>query len=240
MRDQTVDEALLDRMFQTLRYSQIGQSVNSVTHDVNNTLGAIMAYSELVSMEPNLSEDAQRMLGEVVQAVRKASQQLGNLTDIARPERSDVREATPAELAERTAELRRHDLKVARARLEVEVEEGLPTMRVDLPRLVHALAGLMTNAIEALPDGGGGTVRLTVRRAGDDRIGFAFWNTGMPVPAETREAMFAPLFTTKSGAHIGLGLNYAERLAAYHGGAVRYDDEQGFVMEIPVRGTFAG
>lgn len=240
MRNQTVDDALLDRMYETLRYAQIGQSVNSVTHDVNNSLGAIMAYSELVSMEPNLSEDAQRMLGEVVQAVRKASQQLGNLTDIARPERSDVREATPAELAERTAELRRHDLKVARAKLETDVEEGLPVMRVDLPRLVHALAALMTNAIEALPEGDGGKVRLAVRRAGEDRVAFAFWNTGMPVPAETREAMFAPLFTTKSGAHIGLGLSYAERLAAYHGGSVRYDDELGFVMEIPVRGAFAG
>ena len=110
VHDLTVPDELENRLLQLFRYSQIGQCVNSVTHDVNNLLGAIMAYSELISMDESIAADSKRMLGEVVEAVRKASGLMGNLTDIARKPRQDVRIVAPIQLMNRVIDLRRYEI----------------------------------------------------------------------------------------------------------------------------------
>ncbi|MCH7892107.1 MAG: bacillithiol biosynthesis cysteine-adding enzyme BshC, partial [Gemmatimonadetes bacterium] len=76
-----------DSVIEEFKYGQVGRCVNSVTHDVNNYLGAILAYAELVSLDPGTSEDSKRMLSDIVEAVRKSSGLMSTLTSIARPEK---------------------------------------------------------------------------------------------------------------------------------------------------------
>ena len=87
MEDNTIDQIDLntdagrEKLTLLFRYAQIGRCVNSVTHDVNNYLGAIMAYAELIGLDAQLPDDSQRMIGEIVSAVRKSSDLINNLTD---------------------------------------------------------------------------------------------------------------------------------------------------------------
>ena len=53
-----------ERLTRLFRHAQVGRSVSSVTHDLNNYLGAIMAYAELAGMDKGISADTARMLGE--------------------------------------------------------------------------------------------------------------------------------------------------------------------------------
>ena len=79
-----------DRIQKLFRYAQVGRCVNGVMHDINNFLGAMMDYAELVSIEDNISEDGRRMLGEIVDASSKCSKLLNNLTAIARDQKISV------------------------------------------------------------------------------------------------------------------------------------------------------
>jgi signal transduction histidine kinase len=55
-----------------LHQAQTGRNINNVTHDVNNLLGAIMAYAELIEMDSD-DPEVNRMLREIVTAVEKGS-----------------------------------------------------------------------------------------------------------------------------------------------------------------------
>jgi len=221
-----------ERAVHLFRSAQIGQCVNSVTHDVNNCLGAIMAYAELVSMDQGLSADSTRMLREVIEAVRKSSALVGNLTDIARQQSSDVRIVGPAQLAERALDLQRYNVKVSGIALETDYEADLAAIAVDLPRIERALVSLLTNAIEALEGGVRGSIRVSAAER-DGAVEIVVWDSGPGVAEDVRERVFAPFYTTKEGVHIGLGLTTAREAARLHDGELAYDPERGFVLELP-------
>ncbi|NIA16378.1 MAG: hypothetical protein GWP08_20145, partial [Nitrospiraceae bacterium] len=66
-----------DRVALLFRYGQVGRCVSSVTHDVNNVLGAIQAYSELLDLDENLSDESRRMTMQIGEGVAKCSALLG-------------------------------------------------------------------------------------------------------------------------------------------------------------------
>jgi signal transduction histidine kinase len=232
-----MDATQADRLARVCRFSQIGRCVNSVTHDVNNYLGAIMAYAELVAMEPGLSDDAQRMLREITGAVRKSSDLIGNLTDLARRDRRDMRVIEPAALAERVLDLRRYELKVGHIRLETAYGSEVKPFSVDLPKAELALMYLVSNAIEAIEPIEDKRVRVEVR-AENGCVMFGVADSAEAIPAETCDRMFEPGFTTKDGPHLGMGLFVARAIARAHDGDLDYQPETGFRMRIPVNMRF--
>ncbi len=232
-----MDATVADRMARVCRFSQIGRCVNSVTHDVNNYLGAIMAYAELVAMEPGVSDDAQRMLREITGAVRKSSDLIGNLTDLARRDRKDMRVIDPPALAERVLDLRRYELKVGHIRLETVYGSDVKPFSVDLPKAELALMYLVSNAIEAIEPIEDKRVRIEVR--GDNGcVVFGVSDSAAAISEDICGKMFEPGFTTKDGPHLGMGLFVARAIARAHEGDLEYQPETGFLMRIPVNMRF--
>ncbi|GMW00132.1 MAG: hypothetical protein AMXMBFR84_12700 [Candidatus Hydrogenedentota bacterium] len=233
-----VQRERLERLF---RYAQIGQCVSSVTHDVNNFLGAIMAYAELIAMDETLPAESTRMVGEILAAVRKASGLVNNLTDVSRRERPDIRVIEPAQCVERVLDLRRFDIRTNHITLETNYADNLHTFAVDLPKIELALLYVLTNAIEAclaLKEGSR-IVKISVSQD-QESVTVAIWNSGEPIGESTRESMFEPYFTTKSGEHLGLGLTVARQFAGLHKGRLEYDPVRGFVFHIPRSGVTTG
>lgn len=226
-------ESTRERSAQLYRFAQIGRCVNSVTHDVNNYLGAIMAYAELVAMDSNLSPESNRMLSEVIGAVRKSSTLVNNLTDVARKERLDVRIVDPANLMERVLDLRRYDMKVGHVTLATEYAPDLVNITVDLPKLQLAMMYLISNAIEALEHVK--VKRLDIKIATEGGcVLFLFKDSGPAIATDVCDRMFQPYFTTKTRDHLGLGLTLARATIEDHDGELSYHPSVGFVIRIPL------
>jgi len=75
-----------------------------------------------------------------------------------------------------------------------------------------------------MPDGGKLTIEATVK---DGQITLLFEDTGTGIPAEARDKMFEPFFSTKSETHMGLGLSLCQDFALAHGGHIEVDSEEG-------------
>ncbi len=223
-----------ERLTRLFRHAQVGRSVSSVTHDLNNYLGAIMAYAELAGMDKGISADTARMLGEVVNAVKKSSGLVASLTDVARKEKPDVRIMDPAQLVERVLDLRRYDLRVANVTLTNNYDPNLPLLSVNLPRLQLALMYLVSNAIEALDGTERKKLSVDVHKT-DDGVRIAFKDSGSPIQDDVRAAMFTPFYTTRDVNHLGLGLSVARATVEDHGGTLEYDPDNGFVIALPLR-----
>ncbi len=231
-------ESSRDRSAQIYRFAQIGRCVSSVTHDVNNYLGAIMAYAELVGMDSNLSPESNRMLGEVIGAVRKSSALVNNLTDVARKERLDVRIIDPSTLMERVLDLRRYDMKVGHVTLATEYAPDLVNVTVDLPKIQLAFMYLISNAIEALEET---KVKRLDIRVGlvDGVVEFAFKDSAPAIAPDVVQRMFEPYFTTKSKEHLGLGLTLARATIEDHDGELSYAPDRGFLVRIPLNNHYS-
>jgi two-component system C4-dicarboxylate transport sensor histidine kinase DctB len=227
-----------ERYTRLYRYAQIGRCVSSVTHDVNNYLGAIMAYAELVGMDGSLNVESKRMLSEIIGAVRKSSSLVNNLTDVARKERADIRIIDPVNLMERVLDLRRYDMKVGHVTLVTDYAPGLGNFTVDLPTLQQAIMYIVSNAIEALDLEKVKRVEIRIKPDGDS-ICFSFRDSAPPIPPSCREKMFEPYFTTKGIDHTGLGLTIARATVEDHDGSLVYTPEEGFLIRIPVENRYS-
>ncbi len=226
------------RLARLYRYAQVGRCVSSVTHDVNNFLGAILAYVELIELDSTLTPESTRMVQEIVNAVRKSSALVNNLTDVSRRERMDLRMTDSAQLMERVLDLRRYDMKVAQVGLKTDYATSLPTLLIDLPKVEQSLIYLVSNAIENVAGMERRQVHVTVTPSGDG-VEFVVFDSGEPVPGENREHIFEPFFTTKEAEHVGLGLTIARETARLHDGDLVYEPDRGFVMRLPKQNSLA-
>ena len=226
-------DEIRERIMRVFRAGQVGSCVSSVTHDINNYLGAIIAYTDLLGMAAGVSAESQRMLGQIAGASQKCSTLVTSLTSIARKERPDVGMVDVARMCEQVVEIRRYNLRTSQISIEISCQDGIPSIVVDVPKVKMALLYLIANAAEAVEEIEPRRVRLETIKAGDG-VEIVVWNSGPIIPDGERERMFEPFFTTKPSPHLGLGLTAARDIARDHDGDLTYIPDRGFVLRLPM------
>lgn len=219
--DDDAFEALLHRTY-------AGQYVNSATHDLNNVLGAIMAYADLIRMDSKNPETT-RMAGEIVSASEKGAKLLEALTMIARPidtDRTDT--ASVSEVFSAIELLFAYDIK--RQNIDATFTIGKEAGQVFLEDhiLQRILMRLIDNAMEALADAPQKTLRVEATREGAS-VQIVVSDSGTGVPDEITQTLFDPQVSTKDG-HPGMGLTLAGQLATACGATLEYGKDSRFIV----------
>lgn len=208
-----------------------------VVHDVNNLLGGILGGAELALASEQSPEDLQLALRQIRERVLATRDYMrGAATGAGRLERLDVNA-----VVERAIELAR-GLAGAGIKLVSDLEPELPLVEADRIELERAILNLISNAIDAAPEGFG-EVRVRSRRALDgDQEGVVVRveDDGHGIPEAVRPLVFEPGFTTRGGEHQGLGLPFVAQVARRSGGEVRIDPRVGCGAAIEMRMPSAG
>ncbi len=109
-------------------------------------------------------------------------------------------------------------------------------VEADREHMLRVLNNLLKNAVQAIPEGREGRIEVSARKV-DDRAVLEVRDNGAGIPAEVRERIFTPSFTTKSSG-MGLGLALVKRMVEQAGGRVWFESAEGegarFVVELPV------
>lgn len=218
------------------RYALAGRTAHNVTHDVNNFLGAILAYSELVDLDPGVGAESKRMLSEITKAVQKSTGLLRTIAQITKNVQSPRSAANLDMVLNQVLDLCRYDMKIHQIQLTSALAEGLPSIEIEETRVERALAHLLMNATEQCVDNGLKEIRLELCRV-ENFLEVRVRNPGSAVAAQHRERIFEPYYTTKMDGHLGLGLSESRKTAETHGGTLSYDDERGFVFRLPLPST---
>jgi len=118
--------------------------------------------------------------------------------------------------------------------ISVSLDEGLHGVRADSNLLKRVFTNLLTNGIQAMPDGG--TLSVTGSVSGG-MVSLVVSDTGVGVSEENMGKLFQPLFTTKAKG-TGLGLAVCKKIVEAHGGEISFESEEGagtsFVIKFPV------
>jgi two-component system, sensor histidine kinase FlrB len=228
----------------TRRLAALGEMAAEMAHQIKSPLGGIELYASLLKEKETV--DAQRVAGEILAAVNRLYTTISHLLSFA-TEPSIACDLVPAALLVRDVkELSSSVFRSERWSLAIELESELPPLWGDRGLLAQALLNLVTNAKEAMPDGG--KVRLTVKRSPCYTVNGRIHRTlevsviddGIGIAAENRERVFDPFFTTKA-AGTGLGLALTHKVVRAHHGSIEVTSEPGrgsrFVLLLPVAGS---
>ncbi len=97
---------------------------------------------------------------------------------------------------------------------------NFPQTKDDLQLLKRVLVNLVTNSVQAMPDGGKLTLRGQVNNEG--KVSIYVQDTGVGIREDIRNQIFAPLFTTKPRGQ-GFGLAVCKRVIEAHGGTISFE-----------------
>ncbi len=234
-KDVTDEREVTRRLFHAEKMSAVGQLAGGVAHEINNPLGGILAFAQLMSQEDRGPDDAEN-LRLIQDAAMRAKRIVESLLRFSRRPREE--EKGPVDLArvlEEALFLVQPQLK--EGRLEIERQYGAAVARANANQLQQIAINLLVNAIQAMGDMGRLTVGCGPAAAGRVKLWVA--DTGPGVRPEDAKRIFEPFFTTKpEGQGTGLGLSICYQIAEDHGGAIRLDpnEDRGacFVLELPV------
>jgi PAS domain S-box-containing protein len=218
------------------RLAAIGATAGMVGHDIRNPLQAIM--SDVFLLKSDLSavpegeekEGMKESLDGLEKNVEYINKIVQDLQDYAKPLKPAMQETHLDELCEECT-LKREIPENIEA--SCEVAEDAKKLAADPGMLKRILSNLVSNAVQAMPQGGKIFVRA-YRDSGDTVI--TVHDTGMGIPEEVRPRLFTPLFTTKSKGQ-GFGLAVVKRMTEALGGTVTFESQNNegttFIVRLP-------
>jgi signal transduction histidine kinase len=187
----------------------------------------------MIRDDPRTDERTRARLITVDAQIQQVTRVLRTMLDRAR-QPSGVAIVALANVIERVRELAQPRLSRANIQLELSVDGDLPFIKADAAQLEMALLNLVTNALDAMPDGG--TLSIAARTCADGaRLEIA--DTGGGIAASVVDRLFEPWVTTKpAGQGSGLGLAIVRDVVRGHGGSIAVSNQPAgavFVITLP-------
>jgi two-component system NtrC family sensor kinase len=239
-KDVTHEREVTRRLVQAEKMGAVGQLAGGVAHEINNPLGGILAFSQLMKRDAGRTPADLEALDLIEESAMRCKRIVESLLKFSRRSKiEDRRSFDLSKCVEDAAVLFRAQIKnYPRARMEMHLEEGLPAVYGDPGQLGQVVLNLLHNGLQALPNGEGTLTVKTGRR--DAHCFFEVDDTGCGIAADHLPRIFEPHFTTKPpGEGTGLGLSIAYRIVEDHGGHFvvesKVNEGSAFTVMIPVQ-----
>ena len=213
IRDRTTERMLQEEAIRAERLKAVGELAASAAHDLRNPLAAVYSLLELSALQPDLFPT---VAGTMMDEVNRAARIINDYLDIAREPQLVL---APCSVREFVTELQEHVIPRCDAvGVSLQVHEADGEVLVDRNRLMDAVLNVVSNALEAMP--GGGSLHIVAEvRARDVALHIA--DTGIGIPAESRERVWELFFTTKAKG-TGVGLYACRRTIEQMNGHIQY------------------
>ncbi len=209
------------------RQRSMTQFTGGVAHDFNNLLTVVLGNMELARLSVADSERAE-LMDEAERAARRGAELTSRLLALSRNARLVPVSESPAEIVKPIPSLASRLLGPGH-RLDISVAPDLPAVFADPTNLQAAILELITNARDAMPEGG--RLRLKVGPSPDapaQAVRFSVTDEGVGIPDHLRATVFEPYFTTKPrGQGSGLGLPMVRGFVEQSAGELRLEKRPG-------------
>jgi signal transduction histidine kinase len=222
-----------DELVRSEKFASIGQLASAIAHEIRNPLGVIKnsAYFLNLMLKDVADEKVVKHLKILDKKVNSANLIISDLLDFARKkpptlDRADLNETVSDTLSCITVP----------ENVKVEIKLGeIPKMLLDKEQVQRVCQNLISNAVQAMPEGG----KLTIEtKEQGDSAKLIVRDTGVGIPKENVPKLYMPLFSTKAKG-IGLGLVICKQIVEGHDGNITVESRVGegstFTVTLPIR-----
>jgi signal transduction histidine kinase len=220
------------KLIQSEKLASIGRLAAGVAHELNNPLANISLNTEML-LRTCRDKAVAKKLRVIEENVASAAKIIRDLLDFSREPRLELEYLDINEVLEKTLESLKYRMKGIKL---VKDLSPVPRIMGDRVRLGQVFTNLVTNAIQAMEEGG--TLTVASRLKGD-WVEVQVRDTGKGIPREHLHKIFDPFFTTKGvGKGTGLGLAITYSIVQKHRGWIDVESEVGkgttFIVRLPV------
>jgi signal transduction histidine kinase len=205
----------------------MGELAASVAHELNNPLATVSLRAESLMTQLVHDEQKQRSLQIIISEVERMANLVTNLLQFTRRNYRQISTIDVREELVRSIDLISYYLRNRRINVVREFDEKLAPIHADRQQLRQVFLNLMTNAGDAMPEGGVLTVRVH-DQSDSSRVVIEFADTGQGISTIDLKKVWEPFFTSKpEGKGAGLGLSICSRIVEEHGGAISLESVPG-------------
>ena len=219
VKDLALSNEKLSSMRQALRQSEklahMGQLSAGIAHELNNPLGVVIMYSNILLEECSPDDPVRDDLKLVVEQAGRCKKIVAGLLNFARKNQVNHQPVNIRELVNHSLE---SVIIPEKIKVDVTDRTANPEALLDTEQMLQVLTNLVKNAIDAMP--GGGLINIILQDTLGD-VYITISDTGTGIKEEDRMKIFEPFFTTKGiGAGTGLGLATAYGIVKMHKGNI--------------------
>ncbi len=200
---------------QSEKLASMGQLSAGIAHELNNPLGVITMYSNILKDEAPVDAQVRKDLDLIVEQADRCKNIVSGLLNFARKNQVKLIEINLNEFVKRSIQ---SIIKPDSVEIKFKSDLNDPVVMIDQDQMMQVLTNLEKNAVEAMPNGG----VLTIELSGNERlVEINVGDTGVGIPKENMEKLFTPFFTTKEmGKGTGLGLPLIYGIVKMHKGNI--------------------
>jgi signal transduction histidine kinase len=226
---------LEERLREAEHLSAVGQLARGIAHEIRNPLNFISLCIDHIKTKYRPQDGPQaagfeRLVESMKEEIHRLDKLVRDFLDYGRPLKLDLQPVESQELLADVVEIVRAKAESDRIRI-IENYYALPRLRMDVELMKSCLFNVLTNAFQAMPEGG--TLTVTAEQQ-EDGFALRVSDTGVGVSEENLARIFEPFFTTKSQG-LGLGLAMTKRVIEEHGGAIEFSSAEGHGSEVTIR-----
>lgn len=224
LEDASLSASVREYLTEAEKHQYTAELAAGVAHEVNNPLGIISNYLELLKLKER-DDDDQIKIEKIQKEIRRITEIIGSLLSFSRLPRKNETEVSLVELLDEILLLLGHRIADKKIRLEKRYRTDPARIVGDENRLKQVFINLIMNSLEAVLDEG----RITVEISGAGRFfRVRVSDNGHGIPADVQASIFQPFFTTKlTKTNTGLGLSICSHIVKAHGGTLSCESRPG-------------
>lgn len=224
------------------RMAAISISLSEIAHYIKNLLQGIKGGAYF--LETGLNRNDIEKSREGWRILRKSNKKIAylveNMLNFSRNIKANL---YPTDINEITIELLHSIEDTAHERgidIQANLDSHIPEVMLDSNRIYDVLLNLVTNSVDAIPEGKPGTICISTKyEKSSNEIIITISDTGDGIPPEVLPKIFNLFFSTKGSRGTGIGLAVSKRIIEEHGGNIKVETEIGkgttFTIKIPCK-----
>ncbi|UCB42055.1 MAG: response regulator [Dehalococcoidales bacterium] len=235
-------EAKLKRMQQELNLNRrlvaIGQVAAGMTHEINNPLTGVIAFSQML-MQMDIPENMKEAVEVIFDGASRVVGIVDRLRTFARQDRPEKEYTDLNAIIGNTLAMRSYEMRSNGIEVTTHLATNLPETVANVGQLQQVLLNIIINAEQAMATSSLQKKLTITTEQVADRIRVSISDSGPGIPEEIIYRLFDPFFTTKDNTSgMGLGLNISHGIITEHGGEIRAQSEPGsgatFIIDLPI------
>jgi signal transduction histidine kinase len=209
------------QLIQAEKMASVGQLAAGVAHEINNPLGTILLYSHMLLEKLEQQDNRREDLETIAREATRCREIVRGLLDFARQRKLQVENVNVNKILKEVLSLVEAQPSFQRVKILKTLDPSVPPTGGDPAQLKEVFLNILSNAGEAMPEGGTITVSSRFLDGAGRQIEVMIRDTGQGIPPENLDKIFMPFFSTKKiGQGTGLGLAIAYGIVKMHHGAI--------------------
>jgi PAS domain S-box-containing protein len=222
--------SMTQQLWQASKLATMGELAASIAHELNNPLATISLHAEVLIAQLAADNPNRRSLLVIDQEVERMAALVSNLLLSSRRSHQQISSIKIDEELQNSLEFIHYHLRSHSITVATDFANDLPSVQADRPQVRQVFLNLLTNASDAMPEGGTLTVRARKHplENGSAAVLIEFSDSGIGIEPEDVPKLWEPFFTTKSeGKGTGLGLPICRRTVEEHRGTIDIESQPG-------------